>query len=132
MFDENNKYYLTPAEKLVMRIVWKADHDLVLGEVLSASNVEYGRNWKPQTVSTYLAHLVKKDFLRLDKIGKSYCYHVLVSWAEYMEHDVMSFLSFWDMAPEEAVKELLLTYIGNSGEKRQDILCFLEKLGKVE
>ena len=53
MIDRTNKYYLTTAEMLVMRAIWLADHDLVLNEVVRDCNAAYGKDWKPQTVSTY-------------------------------------------------------------------------------
>ena len=56
MIDRTNKYYLTTAEMLVMRAIWLADHDLVLNEVVRDCNAAYGKDWKPQTVSTYLSH----------------------------------------------------------------------------
>ena len=54
MIDRTNRYYLTTAEMLVMRAIWLADHDMVLSEVVKACNAVYEKNWKPQTVSTYL------------------------------------------------------------------------------
>ena len=65
MVDRTNKFYLTTAEMLVMRAIWLADHDLVLSEVVKDCNETYNKDWKPQTVSTYLSHLVQKKFLRI-------------------------------------------------------------------
>ena len=53
MKDQTDKMYLTPAERIVMRTIWLADHQLVLHEVMNICNEEYKKNWKPQTVSTY-------------------------------------------------------------------------------
>ena len=78
MIDRTNRYYLTTAEMLVMRAIWLADHDMVLSEVVKACNAVYEKNWKPQTVSTYLSHLVQKEFLRMDRNGKIYSYHPIV------------------------------------------------------
>ena len=84
MIDRTNKYYLTTAEMLVMRAIWLADHDLVLNEVVRDCNAAYGKDWKPQTVSTYLSHLVQKQFLRMDRNGKIYSYHPIVKAQDYM------------------------------------------------
>ena len=88
MNDRTNKYYLTTAEMLVMRAIWLADHDLVLNEVVRDCNAAYGKDWKPQTVSTYLSHLVQKQFLRMDRNGKIYSYHPIVKAQDYMKYNV--------------------------------------------
>ena len=89
MIDRTNRYYLTTAEMLVMRAIWLADHDMVLSEVVKACNAVYEKNWKPQTVSTYLSHLVQKEFLRMDRNGKIYSYHPIVKAQEYMKINIV-------------------------------------------
>ena len=95
MLDKSDKYYLTQAERLVMRVIWLADKELVLNEILSACNEQYDKEWKPQTVSTYLSHLVRKDFLKMERSGKYCFYHPLVSVKEYLEYDTENFAIYW-------------------------------------
>ena len=57
------KNELTNAELLVMKCIWDNTQDMVLSEVVAIVNDRYNKDWKPQTVSTYLAHLVQKNFL---------------------------------------------------------------------
>ncbi|MFR5117874.1 MAG: BlaI/MecI/CopY family transcriptional regulator [Eubacterium sp.] len=45
------------------------------------------------TVSTYLSHLVQKEFLRMDRNGKIYSYHPIVKAQEYMKYDVQNVVS---------------------------------------
>jgi hypothetical protein len=81
MVDKHDRYYLTPAEKLVMRIIWLSDKEMVLNEILRACNEQYGKNWKSQTVSTYLSHLVQKEYLCMERNGKYCQYKRLSQWS---------------------------------------------------
>ena len=127
MVDRTNKFYLTTAEMLVMRAIWLADHDMVLSEVVRDCNEEYDKYWKPQTVSTYLSHLVQKGFLRMDRNGKIYSYHPLVSWKEYMQYDVKNFVEFWGLTPAEMMKNYL-TIRGSSEEERKELKDYLDSI----
>lgn len=95
MLDKGDKFYLTPAERLVMRVIWLSDRELVLNEILSVCNEQYQKEWKPQTVSTYLSHLVRKDFLQMERSGKYCKYHPLVSIREYLDYDTENFAIYW-------------------------------------
>ena len=106
MLDRKDKLYLTPAEKLIMRIIWLADHELVLNEILSAANSDYAKAWKPQPVSTYLSHLVQKGYLNMEREGKYCKYSPLVSLEVYLSYDIRNFAEFWGLdaqALEEAI-----------------------------
>lgn len=104
MIDRSDRYYLTTAEMLVMRTIWKSDHDLVLHEVVKGCNESYGKDWKPQTVSTYLSHLVQKEFLQMNRAGKVYTYHPRVSGEEFMKYDVRNFAEYWGISPADLIR----------------------------
>ena len=55
-----NAKQLTAAETIVMKCIWDADHEMSLAEIVKNANEGYGKEWKPQTVSTYLAKLCIK------------------------------------------------------------------------
>ena len=89
------KSELTNAELLVMKCIWDTPKDLVLSEVVSMVNERYQKEWRPQTVSTYLAHLVQKEFLKMTRKGKIYTYHPLVAEKDYREKEMNNFVDFW-------------------------------------
>ena len=89
------KKELTPAEVLVMKCIWDNTQDMVLSEVVAIVNDRYNKDWKPQTVSTYLAHLVQKNFLKMERNGKIYTYHPLVEEADYRDKEMNAFVKFW-------------------------------------
>lgn len=78
-----------------MKIIWDSTEDLALQEVMNGVNHENGKEWKPQTVSTFLSRLVKKGFLSMYRKGR-YCYYQpLVSkdefWRATMEENARFF-----------------------------------------
>lgn len=127
MVDRTNKLYLTAAEMLVMRSIWLADHDLVLSEVVRECNETYGKDWKPQTVSTYLSHLVQKQFLRMDRNGKIYSYHPLVSAEDFMAYDLNNFIDYWAFTPARLLQKYL-ELRGCSEEEKQELQELLNQI----
>lgn len=67
--------------------------ELALQEVMDGVNHENGKNWKPQTVSTFLSRLVKKGFLNMYRKGR-YCYY----------QPLVSKEDFWRATMEESAK----------------------------
>lgn len=74
---------LTESEELVMKAVWDCKKEPVVSDVLHQLIDVYGKDWKQQTVSTFLAKLVRKNYIKLHRNGKIYTYEILVSEEEY-------------------------------------------------
>ena len=66
-----NMEELTTAESMVMKTIWDHPHEMALQEIMKLTNETYGKDWKSQTVSTYIAKLVKKGFLRMNQSGRN-------------------------------------------------------------
>ncbi|MBO5071073.1 MAG: BlaI/MecI/CopY family transcriptional regulator [Roseburia sp.] len=66
---------ISTCERLVMKVIWDSPEHLALQEVMDRVNEENGKQWKPQTVSTFLARLVRKGFLTVYRKGR-YSYYV--------------------------------------------------------
>ena len=98
---------LTGAEKVVMKAMWDSDHPLSLGETTKLLNESYGKNWKPQTVSTFIAKVVQKGFLKMVREGRRITYEILISLEEYRASEAREFVEFWDRGD---VAEFLSSY----------------------
>lgn len=66
---------ISNCEEKVMKIIWDATEDPDLRTTMNAVNEKFGFNWKPQTVSTFLARLIGKGFLTSYRKGR-YAYYV--------------------------------------------------------
>ena len=87
---------LTESEEVVMKAIWDCRKEPVLSDVVDRVNGFYGKDWKPQTVSTFLSKLVRKDYLKLIRNGKIYTYKVLVPENVYKRKLYRQHISFWN------------------------------------
>lgn len=86
---------ITECEKIVMKCVWDNPQDLSMQKITRMVNAEHGKNWKPQTVSTFLARLVKKGYLQMERRGRCFYYQPLVDREEYKEDVLKDYVDFW-------------------------------------
>ena len=86
---------LTKSEELVMKAIWDCKKEPVLSDVVDWVNGSYGKDWRPQTVSTFLAKLVRKNYLQMQRDGKIYTYKVLIPEKSYREKLCNQLVSFW-------------------------------------
>lgn len=97
--------HLTECEQQVMKILWEAERELGLMEVMQRVNETYHRDWKPQTVSTFLARLVKKSYLESYRQGRVFYYRILVSMEDYVAKMTRQFVDLWYQGDVEAFWE---------------------------
>lgn len=86
---------LTKVEVMVMKVIWSTEYEMSLGEILEKVNLRFNKSWKSQTISTYLARLVKKKFLLLKRAGRTYTYEILIPKDEYMRREMATFADVW-------------------------------------
>ncbi len=99
---------LTYCEQLVMKTVWDASAELSLMEIVQRVNSKYDKDWKPQTVSTFLARLVRKGYLRHYRQGRLFFYQILISLEVYKGELTSDYVRFWN---HDNAAEFLCTLI---------------------
>lgn len=87
---------LTECEQLVMKTVWDAADELGLMEITERANDRYHKAWAPQTVSTFLARLVRKGYLRHYRQGRVFLYRILIPLEEYRAQLTNDYVDFWN------------------------------------
>ena len=112
---------ISACERLVMKVIWDSTEDLALQDIMNRVNQENGKSWKPQTVSTFLSKLVRKDYLKLCRNGKIYTYKILVPEEAYRRKLYKHHISFWN---HNDIVEFVQEMIGNQDLTKED----LEKL----
>ena len=90
-----NAKQLTAAETIVMKCIWDADHEMSLAEIVKNANEGYGKEWKPQTVSTYLAKLCLKNYIQMKRAGRTITYEILITEEDYKSEQAREFVAFW-------------------------------------
>jgi BlaI family penicillinase repressor len=80
---------ISEAEYQVMKIIWErvpiSTNDIIV-------SLEQTTSWKPKTIGTLLARLVKKGALRFEKSGRVFVYTPLVDEPEVLESESDTFL----------------------------------------
>src|SRR4051812_42666077 len=72
---------VSAAESQILKVLWRAKGPVPAEEV--ASELGEDQEWSAGTVRTFLARLVKKKVLAVQKDGRRYLYRPLISRADY-------------------------------------------------
>lgn len=86
---------LTPIEEKVMMIIWDSDEKPHLSEIVKEINERYGKDWRPQTISTYLAHLVRKGYLSFERKGNIFLYTPLVDKKSFCKQQLKNMYEYY-------------------------------------
>ncbi|MCH9651353.1 MAG: BlaI/MecI/CopY family transcriptional regulator [Deltaproteobacteria bacterium] len=81
---------ISAAEWQVMNFLW--DHSPA-GSAEVVEHLQESTDWKPKTIKTLLARLVKKGFLTTEQLGNRYQYRAANSRQEAIQTESSSFLS---------------------------------------
>lgn len=87
---------LTESEKITMKCVWDIGDGARLSRIMTLANDKYGKEWKPQTVSTFLGKLVRKGFVEQYRDGRYFYYRILIGKHTYRTQMIRDDVEFWD------------------------------------
>ncbi|MEW9676785.1 BlaI/MecI/CopY family transcriptional regulator [Lentibacillus sp. L22] len=115
---------ISESEYEVMKVVWKYE-PISTPEVVEKVSKEI--DWKPNTIQTMLARLVKKKALQTTKQGRALVYTSLVQEHEYVEQKSKSFLKKFFGG---TLNSMVLNFIENDQLSKEDISELREILSK--
>ena len=75
-------YEMSQSESLIMKFLWKEGAKSFV-EIMTFLNEEEGKEWKKQTVNTFIKRLSDKGLIAADETGKNRVYHAAVTDVEY-------------------------------------------------
>lgn len=90
-----SKYNLSATEMEIMEFLWSTDSKLIAAEILKYFNENKSKNWKKQTLNTFLVKLIEKGALQYDLIkNKKYYYPTIQSKTkvEHIKHWTKNFI----------------------------------------
>lgn len=111
-----DKMQLTDSEEIVMKSIWDIGNDMCLSQIMEYTK-GYGKEWKSQTVSTFLSKLVLKGFIDPYRKGRYFHYKVLISEKEYKSNKIARYLSFWNKDDAEAFAEDIYVVLSDDQKK---------------
>ncbi|MCI6018890.1 MAG: BlaI/MecI/CopY family transcriptional regulator [Clostridiales bacterium] len=91
---------LSKTELEIMRCIWSFNRPVCNRDILEVMNSKYNKQWKIQTLSTYLQKLVLKNYIKPngEKLvrGNNYHYVPVISAEEYRRSQVYELVNDWD------------------------------------
>lgn len=68
---------------MIMSILWDDDEDLDLQQVTDQIRTKFDREWKLQTVATFMTRLQKKGYINIYKVGRYSHYQPVIKLYDY-------------------------------------------------
>ena len=119
------KHTITDSEYAIMRILWKAEKQMTVADVVRELD---GNDWTASTVSTFLQRLLKKEVVACDKKGKTNLYYPKLKQSEYDLSETENFLS---KIYKGSVKNLVAALYENKKLSNED-MSDLKKMFELE
>lgn len=120
----NKKFGLTDTEYEIMLIFWERKGALTFREIQQICSTELKKDWKKQTLNTYLSKLVSLGLLVVKKEGTKNKYHAVVKKKDFMNHWLNALC---DSVFQGSIYDLVLTYAGTKPINKKEV----EKLKKL-
>lgn len=120
---------LSQCEKLIMKIIWDAEADLCLSELIEELKRRYQKDYVRTTVATFLLHLSEKGYVVNYRKGRLSYIHALKSEEEYKEKMLRETTDFW-FAGE--VTELLTALCKAKDMTKEDVDKLKEALDDMD
>lgn len=83
VMDKNIVCGMSQSESLIMDYLWKNGGGKSFSEIMEYLNGELNKNWKKQTINTFIRHLTDKGLISADTSQKSRRYSAALSTQQY-------------------------------------------------
>lgn len=124
------KRQLSDSELELMRVVWSRGGRARFAQVMEAL-VGQGKDWKANTVLTFLSRLVEKEMLAVEKNGRLNVYVALLREEDYADQQTRSFLDKVYGGNAGRLVSSLLKQDCLTAEDLDELKAFWEKGGKA-
>lgn len=74
---------ISKGEERIMCVVWDSEYEASMNSVRADANKRFNREWAPQTITTFLGRLCKKEWLEVKRKGRVVYYHPIISKKDY-------------------------------------------------
>ncbi|MHB8062437.1 MAG: BlaI/MecI/CopY family transcriptional regulator [Ruminiclostridium sp.] len=103
----NNFQKMSETEMEVMQVIWECGRPITTSELLGIFAQHKGKEWKGQTIATFLTRLIEKGVLMIsERNGRVNTYAPRISPEEYRSQEAKSLL---ETLYEGSVKNFLAT-----------------------
>lgn len=86
------KVTLSPAELEIMEFLWERNEGMLSKDILEGINAIYGKDWKKQTLNTFLSSLFQKGLINRISVERKYYYEPKITKEEYEKRMLKDFI----------------------------------------
>jgi len=105
----------------IMKVVWANTPPITTSEIMK--QLGHGKQWKIQTVVSFMTRLVEKGFLRSEKLGKERTYFPLIAKEDYLKFETDNFMKQFH---DNSMLNLVSTLYGDKPLSDTDMEDLLE------
>lgn len=106
---------LSESEMEIMRVIWKSEPPVTTSQLLE---IFAHKGWKAQTMSTFMARLVEKGVLHVEKHGKLNSYTPTVNEEGYHQMEAQHVI---DSMYHGSVLDFLAAFYGGGGISKAEV-----------
>lgn len=124
--------HLSETEHKIMEYFWKTETQYTFGELIKYFNEEEERNWKKQTLNTFLSRLIDKGLLYRKKDGTKAYYGTKLTKNQYRQKKARAIL---EESYEGKIGCFIAALTGNNaatGIDEQELITHIQHLCIVE
>lgn len=99
-----NKPKLSECEEMILSILLNSDDDLTLTEIMEKAKSRFQKEWKMQTVATFMKRMEEKEYISSYRVGRYSHYKPEIKLCDFREQkfremqELLLFSSTVDMA----------------------------------
>ena len=119
---------MSATEFYILKYLWSRETPATFSEIMTHFNEEEKKEWKKQTVNTFLPRLAQKGFLNIDKSGKRAIYIPSVSRKKYYEDYAQQII---EDSYEGSLKNFVCAFTENhklTSNEKEELLTYIHSL----
>lgn len=119
---------MSATEFYILKYLWSRETPATFSEIMTHFNEEEKKEWKKQTVNTFLTRLAQKGFLNIDKSGKRAIYIPSVSRKKYYEDYAQQII---EDSYEGSLKNFVCAFTENhklTSNEKEELLTYIRSL----
>ncbi len=129
------KEELSACEAPIMKLIWEAEPDISIPELIRQLNVQYGKEYARTTVVTFLTRLTGKGYITTQRRGRISYARALKSEQEYKQMLAKKTIDFWfhgSLAEFVQALSMAAPITKEEWQKIRELLDEMEQMKKME
>ncbi|MDO4276694.1 MAG: BlaI/MecI/CopY family transcriptional regulator [Eubacteriales bacterium] len=119
---------LSETELLILHFLWLENQPKTFSEIMEYFHTKQNKEWKKQTLNTFLLRLQKKDFLKTDRSSAKTLYIPTLTSEQYYQQFTRKIL---DDSFQGSLKNFVSAFTGKqklSQKEKNELLDYIDRL----